>query len=203
LIRLSKESEQRLIARAQRGDARAVERLLEDHLWLARKIATKWSIPGYDSQDILSVAMVGIVKAIRNFNPLRTGRLSTLATLAINTELTHTNSGFEGQKDEDKELRKRLHSLIALSQLETTDTQEYLDGLLPIKHRNSVLATIMNRETILQAYKHLTDEEIQTIGLVSDGYTFTEISEKTGQSRADVQFYASRRKIRLHSNSAV
>ncbi|MBE3575966.1 MAG: sigma-70 family RNA polymerase sigma factor [Firmicutes bacterium] len=77
----------RLLAQAQAGDPAAEGRLVEMHLGLARKLASRFVRPGYDAEDLFQIACVGLVKAIRNFDLGQPVQFSTYAVPVILGEL--------------------------------------------------------------------------------------------------------------------
>lgn len=55
-----------MIARMQQGDERARETLIEHNLRLAAHIARKYTVPGYDSDDLISIGTVGWLNGRRH-----------------------------------------------------------------------------------------------------------------------------------------
>ena len=74
---LSREEEAEMIARMQQGDERARETLIEHNLRLAAHIARKYTVPGYDSDDLISIGTVGLIKGVGTFKPGTGTQLST------------------------------------------------------------------------------------------------------------------------------
>ena len=58
---LSREEEAEMIERMQRGDRSAREKLIEHNLRLAAHIARKYTVPGYDADDLISIGTVGLI----------------------------------------------------------------------------------------------------------------------------------------------
>ena len=58
---LSREEEAEMIERMQRGDRGAREKLIEHNLRLAAHIARKYTVPGYDADDLISIGTVGLI----------------------------------------------------------------------------------------------------------------------------------------------
>ena len=61
---LSKEEEAILVERLSRGDAEARNELIERNLRLVAHIAKKYTTRGRDSDDLISIGTVGLIKAI-------------------------------------------------------------------------------------------------------------------------------------------
>lgn len=74
---LSREEEAEMIERMQRGDRSAREKLIEHNLRLAAHIARKYTVPGYDADDLISIGTVGLIKGVGTFKPGTGTQLST------------------------------------------------------------------------------------------------------------------------------
>lgn len=63
------------------------ERLIEEHVPLARHLAARFADRGEMLDDLVQVAMLGLVKAAKRFDPDRGVQFSTFATATISGEL--------------------------------------------------------------------------------------------------------------------
>ena len=78
---LQAEEEYMLAARwRDRGDRSAAHRLLTSHLRLVAKIATGYRRCGLPTSDLISEGNIGLMQAIKRFDPEKRIRLSTYAT---------------------------------------------------------------------------------------------------------------------------
>ena len=64
---LSPNEEALYIERCKNGDTEAKNKLIEHNLRLVAHIAKKYSLKGYDSDDIISIGTIGLIKAINNY----------------------------------------------------------------------------------------------------------------------------------------
>ncbi len=76
---LDKEEERELARRAGEGDEDAVERLVTSHLGFVVNTAKKYRRSGVPMPDLIQEGMVGLVQAVKKFNPDKDARLSTYA----------------------------------------------------------------------------------------------------------------------------
>lgn len=83
---LSKDEEQIYLARAQEGDEEARHILIEHNLRLVAHIAKKYSKNSADTDDLISIGTIGLIKAVSTFNPER-GALATYAAKCIENEM--------------------------------------------------------------------------------------------------------------------
>src|SRR5437764_12214674 len=63
------------------------DELIESHAALARSLARRFGNRGEEIDDLVQVAMVGLVKAADRFDPEMNTRFSTFATATITGEL--------------------------------------------------------------------------------------------------------------------
>ena len=84
---LSREEEQKLIERMESGDAQAREKLIEHNLRLCAHIARKYTVPGYEQDDLISIGTVGLIKGVSSFKPGTGTQLSTYCARCIENEI--------------------------------------------------------------------------------------------------------------------
>ncbi len=69
------------------GDLRARQMLIERNLRLVAHIVKKFDNTGEDTDDLISIGTVGLIKGIDTFNPDRGTRLATYAARCIENEI--------------------------------------------------------------------------------------------------------------------
>ena len=80
---LERDEETRLIALLTRGDQEAREKLIAHNLRLCAHIARKYTVPGYDQDDLISIGTVGLIKGVNTFKPDGGTQLSTYCARCI------------------------------------------------------------------------------------------------------------------------
>jgi RNA polymerase sigma-32 factor len=76
---LSPDEERELARRSAAGDAAAAERLIAGHLRMVVKAARHYGRLGLPVHDLIQEGTLGLIQAVRKFNPDRDARLSTYA----------------------------------------------------------------------------------------------------------------------------
>ena len=80
---LSREEERLMIERMAYGDSEAREKLIVHNLRLCAHIARKYTVPGYDQDDLISIGTVGLIKGVNTFRPGSGTQLSTYCARCI------------------------------------------------------------------------------------------------------------------------
>ena len=84
---LSRQEEAAAIAAMAQGDENARLTLIEHNLRLVSHIARKYTVPGYTSDDLVSVGSLGLIKAVNTFKPDSGSQLATYAARCIENEI--------------------------------------------------------------------------------------------------------------------
>ena len=77
-----------LVAAARDGDDRALCALLEKYRGFARSKARSYFLVGADREDIVQEGMIGLYKAIRDFNPDMQSSFRLIRCSALSIDLT-------------------------------------------------------------------------------------------------------------------
>jgi RNA polymerase sporulation-specific sigma factor len=84
---LSEEEESALLTRLENGDGEARNILIERNLRLVAHIVKKFDSTGEDSDDLISIGTIGLIKGIGTFKRNRNTRLATYAARCIENEI--------------------------------------------------------------------------------------------------------------------
>ena len=57
-----------LIKRVQNGDAEAQDKLVENNMGLVYSIVKRYSGRGYETEDLVQIGAIGLIKAIKKFD---------------------------------------------------------------------------------------------------------------------------------------
>ena len=83
---LSASEEAELVSRHMNGDTEAREKLIIHNLRLAAHIAKKYTSAEADTDDLVSMGTIGLIKAVNTFKP-EAGRLTAYASRCIENEI--------------------------------------------------------------------------------------------------------------------
>jgi RNA polymerase sporulation-specific sigma factor len=84
---LSAAEERHYIALYEQGDMTAKNILIERNLRLVAHVAKKFSTPGKDGDDLISIGTIGLIKGIDSYNSAKGTRLSTYIARCIENEI--------------------------------------------------------------------------------------------------------------------
>ncbi|MCG9969663.1 sigma-70 family RNA polymerase sigma factor [Pelotomaculum terephthalicicum JT] len=87
---LSEEEELKYLRLLSGGDEEARNVLAERNLRLVAHVVKKFDSTGEDSEDLISIGTIGLIKAINTFNPGKGTRLATYAARCIENEIPIT-----------------------------------------------------------------------------------------------------------------
>lgn len=80
---LEREEETRMIERMAQGDQEAREALITHNLRLCAHIARKYTVPGFDQDDLVSIGTVGLIKGVNTYKPGSGTQMSTYCARCI------------------------------------------------------------------------------------------------------------------------
>ena len=87
---LSRAEEADYIQRMEEGDENARQELITHNLRLVSHIARKYQVPGYGQDDLISIGVIGLIKAVNSFKATAGTSLGTYAARCIENEILMT-----------------------------------------------------------------------------------------------------------------
>lgn len=181
---LSAADEKKYLARVAQGDKEARNILVEHNLRLVAHIVKKYYTSTNDYDDLLSVGVVGLIKAINTFDAAKTRRLSSYASICIQNEIlmmfrnnkkTQQEISLSESVDSDKDGNNLvLMDVIAVDDdiVERIDTkfkseklQQYINEELDEREK-----TVIELRYGLNGHKEKTQREIAAMLNISRSY---------------------------------
>ena len=86
----TREEEAEAIQRMAEGSEEARKELITHNLRLVSHIARKYMVPGYGPDDLISIGVIGLIKAINSYKPESGTALGTYAARCIENEILMT-----------------------------------------------------------------------------------------------------------------
>lgn len=171
-------SDEELIVRYRDGDTDAMDFIFERYKHLVRKKAKAMFLAGGDNDDLIQEGMIGLYKAIRDYNTDREASFATFASMCINRQMitavaasnrkknmplnTYVSYDMPAGGDEDSDMR-----LVDILQSQTELNPEKL--LIDKEH---------NRDLKSSLKEVLSTFEQQVLTYYLEGMDYTAIAKK-------------------------
>lgn len=195
---LSEEEEEKALRLMEQGDKEARNRLIEHNLRLVAHIVKKFDNTGEESEDLISIGTIGLIKAIESFHPDKGTKLATYAARCVENEiLMHLRSLKKSKKDlslHDPIGMDKEGNEITLIDILGTESDEVVDRV-----------QFQIQKSKIYQYLHVLDERekeviIQRFGLIDEKErTQREIAKELGISRSYVSRIEKRALVKLYN----
>ena len=97
---LSKEEEDSYVEKSKLGDKEARSKLIEHNLRLVAHIVKKYDTKNEDTDDLISIGTIGLIKGVDSYSKKKNTRLTTYAARCIENEiLMHFRNNKKRSKD--------------------------------------------------------------------------------------------------------
>ncbi|EGL84080.1 RNA polymerase, sigma 28 subunit, SigK [Caldalkalibacillus thermarum TA2.A1] len=193
---LSEKEEEEYLKRMQKGDQEARNLLIEHNLRLVAHIVKKFENTGEDTEDLISIGTIGLIKGVESYSPDKGTKLATYAARCIENEiLMHLRSLKKTRKDvslHDPIGKDKEGNEITLIDVLKADTEDVLEEV----------QLQMEKDKIYQ-YIHVLDERekeviIGRFGLdMEEEKTQRELAKELGISRSYVSRIEKRALMKL------
>ena len=186
---LSKKEEEELTARAALGDGKARDKLIEHNLRLVAYIVNKRFGDSRDTEDLVSIGTIGLIRAAETFDPSKEISFSTYASTCIQNQIKmyfrkNKHTGSELHLNDPIDTDKNGNE-ITLADIFSDDTN--IDSDVDLKLDMEKLYNFVNnvlddreRDIIIRRYG------LTVNGKASKPLTQREVADKLGISRSYV-----------------
>lgn len=192
--------ESELLTRAQAGDAGATTELLQRYQALARSKARSYFVLGGDREDVVQEAMIGLFKAIRDFDAERGVPFRSFAEVCVTRQVLSAVKGAARHK------HSVLSRAVPLDRPASEDAPRPLSELLPAVSALDPAALVIAADEVRALRRHvdevLTDLEAQILRHHLDGKSYGEIAAMLQRhvKAVDNALQRIRRKVAAHVN---
>jgi RNA polymerase sporulation-specific sigma factor len=171
------DGDEELVSAARAGDDRALCTLLEKYRGFARSKARSYFLVGADREDIVQEGMIGLYKAIRDYNPDLQTSFRAFAELCITRQI------ITAIKTATRQKHGPLNNYVSFSRPVLTDDEgeRCLGDMLPVLAVSDPADLVISAERIRALQQHfddvLSDLEAEVLRLYVDGKSYQEIAE--------------------------
>ena len=174
--------DEELILRIRDGEEKITDHIMENYKNLVRSKAGSMYILGADREDLIQEGMIGLFKAIRDYDIGRDASFATFADLCVARQM-YTAVQAAGRKK-----HAPLNSYVSLhagnGSDKTEEEKELLDSLISRDEQNPE-ELLIDRENVERIEKAIESElssfERQVLDLYLTGMKYTEIARVLGK----------------------
>jgi RNA polymerase sporulation-specific sigma factor len=189
-----------LARRAQRGDERSIELLLNRYRGFARGKSRSYFLAGSDREDVIQEGMIGLFKAIRDFDSEQRTPFRAFAELCISRQI------LTAIKTANRNKHQVLNSSISLDA--TThgddDSASVMDQLMSPTALSDPVELVISAEEIealnTSMCENLTTLEGDVLALYMDGKSYEEIAGALGNHVKSIDNALQRIKRKLQNH---
>ncbi|NLC16450.1 MAG: sigma-70 family RNA polymerase sigma factor [Clostridiales bacterium] len=181
-----------LIEQARKGDAAAIERLMNAYKNRVKRLARAYFLVGGDNDDLIQEGMIGLYKAIRDYDPQK-GSFAAFADLCITRNM-------QTAVKKSQRLKHRLLNESLSLNTDLDNTEELIDYIIDQTAQNplDVLLKDEQAQSIKELIKtRLSELEKRVLNLYLEGLSYNEIAEKIKKSAKAVDNTLQRIKSKL------
>ena len=155
------------------GDQDAADFLMERYKLTVRSLARTRFLIGGDTDDLIQEGMIGLYKAIRDYNPDREASFRTFAVLCISRQLSTAIESSNRHKNQP------LNSFVSLSDDEKEEVLiPAMEGVSP---ENILIGEEEAAEMMNKIRRALSPMERRVLKLYLSGLDYTEIAAELGR----------------------
>lgn len=167
-------SDEELVKLAKCGDQRAEEMLAIRFGWLVRMCARPLFLMGGDSEDLVQEGMIGLIIAIREYNPQRKTSFRTFAEVCVRNRL------HSAVKAASRDKHAPLNRSVSFDSIFLTEEE---NGNIDACDPESLFIQQENlRERMSQIYCQLSPLETRILQLYLSGLSYSEIASTCRRS---------------------
>jgi RNA polymerase sporulation-specific sigma factor len=170
-------SDEQLVAMAREGDDEALGALLDRYRGFARSKARSYFLVGADREDVVQEGMIGLYKAIRDYNPDRQSTFRGFAELCVSRQIITAIKTATRQKHGPLNNYVSFHRPV----LADDEGERCLADVLPSIQISDPAELVVSAERIRALQEHfdeaLSDLEAEVLALYVDGKSYQEIAE--------------------------
>lgn len=170
-------SDEDLCQLAASGNRNAEEELVTRYNRLVRTCARPFFLIGGDSEDLTQEGMVGLIKAVREYNPLKDASFRTFAEICIRNRL------YSVLRAAARDKHSPLNQSVPLD-TPFFDPNSYTSGTSNLAQRSPEELLIDREYTkslLAGVRKQLSEFEAKILGYYLDGLSCSEIAEQVGK----------------------
>lgn len=192
-------TDEELIDRLREGESQITDYIMDKYKNLVRKKAKSMYILGADNDDLIQEGMIGLFKAVRDYDAGRDASFYTFADLCVSRQM------YTAVQASRREKHAPLNSYVSLyanmTEGEKGDSETELIEALTSKMETNPEELLIDRENVadIEAIieKELSSFEKQVLDLYMTGMSYSEIARVLGRDEKSTDNALQRLKTKL------
>ena len=192
-------SDEMLIIALRDGDGKAIDTIIDRYKELVRKKAGSMFILGADKEDLIQEGMIGLFKAVRDYDAGRDASFATFADLCVSRHM------YKAVEAGNRKKHMPLNSYISIyddgtSSAEKGEGTSILEMILTRTGENPEDMVIDRERTQVleqKIYDSLSDFERKVLNLRLTGLDYTDIAKILGRDAKSTDNALSRIKVKV------
>lgn len=173
-------TDQELFAKAREGDQAAIAEVLSRNKGLVNKIARSYYLVGGDLEDLIQEGMIGLYRAIKNYDPSRNNKFSTLAYICIRHQI---QASVKKANSHNNQVLSKAYPI--LDQSDDEDAEIVLPSDLPTPDNQLMLQETI-KEKVDKINSVLSPHEQEIFNLYMQGYNNSDMAKLSGRPRKSI-----------------
>ena len=162
-------SDEELILRFKNGESEILDYLMEKYKDMVRKKARAMFLIGGDNDDLIQEGMIGLFKAVRDYQPDKEASFQTFARMCVDRQI------YNAIQNSNRQKHQPLNSYISLSQ-DPGESQDHLQDMWA----DNPESMIIDQENVRSLEQEITCTlslmENQVLEYYLDGMGYAEIA---------------------------
>lgn len=176
-------SDENLLIRLKNGENQIMDYIMEKYKFLVRKNAKAMYLIGGDSDDLLQEGMIGLFKAVRDFDESKESSFYNFANICISRQL------YSAIKASNRKKHIPLNTYISLYSQNDDEDAKLIEQFSCDANANPEQQMI-SRESFEDLYSRVFDElssfEKEVMKCYLDDMNYEEIADKLGKNKKSV-----------------
>lgn len=176
-------TDEEVVAAYRAGDFEAVEYICNKYRGLVSKYGKKFFIKGGEEQDVIQEGMVGLFKAIQDYNENKQVPFKKFAEICITRQI------IKAMESADRQKNQPLNSYVSFSAQEEPTNQEVVESLLTnevFNPENVLIDSEKTLDTFEKIVEILSKMELQVFLYMMQGMDYHTIAQKMDKSEKKI-----------------
>lgn len=177
------ESDEELLLKLKNGEHEIIDYIMEKYKFLVKKNAKAMYLIGGDSDDLLQEGMIGLFKAVRDFDADKENSFYSFANMCISRQI------YSAIKASNRKKHIPLNTYISIYTQEDDEDIRLIDRFSCDNNANPE-EQIINQETFDDFYKELfcdlSSFEKEVLECYLDDMNYDKIADKLGKNKKSI-----------------